>query len=123
MVFPVSNDSIERSLYFEPDSFTLTVKDLVQQMTINSQKFLDLVVVSETRTFEQSFSTSSNYLNREGTTEMRIELLSSVSAQDMDTSGHQVSDLDEVEFKISWKNDQLNVDAVFRLSIDSPFSL
>ena len=40
--------------------------------------------------------------------EMRDEVLSSVGAQDMDKSGYQVSDLDDVEFlnfngkKISW---------------------
>ena len=51
--------------------------------------------------------------------EMRDEVLSSVRAQYMDTSGYQVSDLDDVEFY--WKNDQLDVDAVFRPSIDTPF--
>ena len=51
---------------------------------------------------------------------MRNELLSSVGAQDMDTSGYQVSDLDDVEFY--WEKDQLDVDAVFRPGIDTPFS-
>ena len=37
---------------------------------------------------------------------------SSVRAQDMDTSGYQVSNLDDVEFY--GENDQLDVDAVFR---------
>ena len=123
MVFSVSKDDIERSLDFEPDSFTLTVKDLLQEMTISSQKILDLVVVSKTRIFEQSASMSSNYLNREGTMEMRNEVLSSVGAQDMDTSRYQMSDLDDAELKISWGNDQLTVDAVFRSGIDTPFSL
>ena len=52
---------------------------------------------------------------------MRDEVLSSVGAQDMDTSGYQVSaDLDDVEFY--WENDQLDIDAVFRPGIDTPFS-
>ena len=52
---------------------------------------------------------------------MRDEVLSSVGAQDIDTSGYEVSaDLDDVEFY--WENDQLDVDAVFRPSIDTPFS-
>ena len=37
--------------------------------------------------------------NQQGTHEMRDEVFSSVGAQDMDTSGYQVSaDLDDVEF-------------------------
>ena len=58
--------------------------------------------------------------NQEGTMEMRDEVFSSVGAHDMDTSGYQVSDLDDVEFY--WENDQLDVDAVFRPGIDKPFS-
>ena len=53
---------------------------------------------------------------------MRDEVRSSVGAQDVDTGGYQVSsaDLDDVEFY--WENDQLDVDAVFRPGIDTPFS-
>ena len=53
---------------------------------------------------------------------MRDEVLSSVGAQEgLDTNGYQVSaDLDDVEFY--WENDQLDVDAVFRPGIDTPFS-
>ena len=40
---------------------------------------------------------------------MRDEVLSSVGAEDMDTSGYQVSDVDDVEFY--WQNDQLDVEA------------
>ena len=47
--------------------------------------------------------------------EMGNELLSSVGAPDMDTSGYQVSDLDNVE--INWENDQLDV---FKPGIDTP---
>ena len=52
---------------------------------------------------------------------MREEVFSSVGAQHMDTSGYQVSgaDLDDVEFY--WEKDQLDVDAVFRPSINTTF--
>ena len=38
MIFSVSNDGIDWSLHFGPHSMTLTVKDLVQEMTISSQE-------------------------------------------------------------------------------------
>ena len=38
MIFSVSNDGIEWSLDFGPESVTLFVKDLVQEMTTNSQE-------------------------------------------------------------------------------------
>ena len=38
MIFSVSNDGIEWSPDFGPDSVTLTVKDLVQEMTKSSQE-------------------------------------------------------------------------------------
>ena len=51
---------------------------------------------------------------------MREEVLSSVGAQDLDTSNYQVSDLEDIEF--NWENSQLELDAVFRPGIDTPFS-
>ena len=51
---------------------------------------------------------------------MREEILSSVGAQDLDTSSYQVSDLEDIEF--NWESSQLDVDAVFRPGIDTPFS-
>ena len=38
MLIPVSNDGTEWSLDFGPDSVTLTVKGLVQEMTISSRE-------------------------------------------------------------------------------------
>ena len=52
--------------------------------------------------------------------EMRDEILSSVGAQDLDTSSYQVSDVEYIEF--NWENSQLEMDAVFRPGIDTPFS-
>ena len=51
---------------------------------------------------------------------MRDEVLSNVGAQDLDTSSYQVSDLRDIEF--NWENSQLDMDAVFRPGIDTPFS-
>ena len=51
---------------------------------------------------------------------MREKVVSSVGAQDLDTSSYQVSDLEDIEF--NWENDQLDLDAVFRPGIDTPFS-
>ena len=54
---------------------------------------------------------------------MKDEVLSSVAAQEgLDTSGYQVSaaDLDDVEFY--WEYRQLDVEAVLRRRIDTPFS-
>ena len=46
-------------------------------------------------------------------------MLSSVGALDLETSGYQVSDLDDVEFY--WRKNQLDVDAVIRPGIDTSF--
>ena len=128
MIFSISNDGIEWSLDFEPDSVTLTVEDLVQEMTISSQK-VPLAALGVSLFLSQRQQFLNNHLaqfpvipNQKGTQEMRDELLSSVRAQEgLDTSRYQVSaDLDDVEFY--WESDQLDVDAVFRPGIDTPFS-
>ena len=54
------------------------------------------------------------------TIELRVEVLSSVGAQDMETSGYQVSDLDDVE--IYWENHQLELNPVSTPRIHTPFS-
>ena len=43
-----------------------------------------------------------------------------MGAQDLDTSSYQVSDLEDIEF--NWENLLLDMDAVFRPGIDTPFS-
>ena len=52
--------------------------------------------------------------------EMRDEVLSSVGAEDLDTSSYQVSDLEDIEF--NWEDSRLDMDAVFRPGINTPFS-
>ena len=102
MIFSVSNDGIERSLEFGPDSVIWTVKDLVQEMTISSQ---EIILAAWSLLLSQRPQFLNNHLprvpvtpNQQGTLEMKDEVLSSEGAQDMDTSGYQVSDLDDVEF-------------------------
>ena len=79
---------------------------------------LELVVVSKTELSEQPSSVSSSYPNQQGTMEMRDDVLSRVGAQNMDKSLSQVSDPENIHFE----NDQLEVDAVFKLGFDT-FSL
>ena len=65
MIFSVSNDGIEWSRDFGPDSVTLTVKDLVQGKTMGPPRYspgsLEFVVVSKTRDYEQPSSANSSY--------------------------------------------------------------
>ena len=49
---------------------------------------------------------------------MREDVLSSVGAQDLETSSYQLTDFRDIEF--NWENSQM--DAVFRPGIDTPFS-
>ena len=51
---------------------------------------------------------------------MREEVLSSVGAQDTDTSGYELSDLEDFEF--SWEDPAVDMDSVYRPGIDTPFS-
>ena len=52
--------------------------------------------------------------------DMRDKVLSSVGAQDLDTSKYQVSDLEVIE--LNWEHPQSDMDKVFRPGIDTPFS-
>ena len=112
------------TLDFGPDSVTIAVNDLDQNLTISSQEIplaAWQLLLSQRQTF------LNNHLarvpitpNPEGTIEMREEVLSSVGAQDLDTSSYQVSDLEIIEF--NWEGSQLDMDAVFRPGIDTPSS-
>ena len=124
MIFSFSNDGIQWTLDFGPDSVFITLNDLDQNITISSQE-IPLTAWQLLLSQRQDFS--NNHLarvpitpNQEGTMEMRDEVLSSVGTQDLDTSSYQVSDLEDIEF--NWENDQLHLDAVFRPGIDNPFS-
>ena len=124
MIFSVSNDGIQWTLDFGPDSGTIAVNDLDQNLTISSQEIplaaWQLLLSQRQDFLDNHLSRVPITPNQEGTMEMRDEILSSVGAQDLDTSSYQVSDLEVIEF--NWENSQLNMDAVFRPSIDTPFS-
>ena len=102
MIFSVSNDGIQWTLDFGPDSVTIAVNDLEQNITISSQE-IPLAAWQMLLSQRQNFS--NNHLarvpitpNREGIMEMRDEVLSSVGAQDLETSSYQVFDLEDIEF-------------------------
>ena len=123
MIFSVSNDGIpRRSLDFGPDSVTISVNDLDQNIRINPQEIhlaaWQLLLSQRQDFLNNHLAQVPNTPNQEGTIEMRGETLSSVGAQDLDTSSFHVSDLEDIE----WEDSQLDMDAVFRTSIDTPFS-
>ena len=124
MIFSVSSDGIQWTLDFGPDSVTIEVNDHDQNITISSKK-IPLAAWQLLLAQRQDFL--NNHLarvpitpNQEGTMEMRDEVLSSVGAQDLDTSSYQVSDLEDIAF--NWENSKLDMDSVFRPGIHTPFS-
>ena len=124
MILSVSNDGIQWTLDFGPDSVTIAVNDLVQIITISSQEIplpaWQLLLSQRQDFLDNHLARVPVTENQEGTMEMRDKVLSKVGAQDLDTSSYQVSDLEDIEF--NWENDQLDLDAVFRPGIDTPFS-
>ena len=124
MIFSVSKEGIQWTLDFGPDSVTIAVNDLDQNITISSEEIPLAVwqlLLYQTQDFLNNHLARVPFTpNQEGTMEMRDEVLSSVGAQDLDTSSYQVSDLEDIEFNC--ENSQLDMDAVFRPGIDTPFS-
>ena len=105
-------------------TLTIAVNDLDQNLTTSSQE-IPLAAWQLLLSQRQDFL--DNHLprvpiteNQEGTMEMTDEVLSSVGAQDLDTSSYQVSGLQDIEF--NWENSQLDMDAVLTPGIDTPFS-
>ena len=100
------------------------MNDLDQNLTISSQ---EIPIAAWQLLLSQRQDFLNNHMPQvpitgiqEGTMEMRDEVISSVGAQDLDTSSYQVSHLEDIEF--NWENPQLDKDAVFRPGIDAPFS-
>ena len=122
MIFSVSNDGIQWTLDFGPDSVTIAVNDLDQSVTISSQEIpltaWQLLLSQRQDFLDNNLPRDPITPNQQGTFEMREEVLSSVGAQDLDTSSYQLTDLEDIEF--NWENSEL--DAVFRPVIDTPFS-
>ena len=124
MIISVSNDGIQWIFVFGPDSVTISVNYLDQNVANSSQE-KPLAACQLLLSQRQNFL--KNHLgqvlitpNQQGTFEMREEVLSSVGAQNLDTSSYQVSDLEDIEF--NWEISQLDMDAVFRPGIDTSFS-
>ena len=124
MIFSVSHDGIQWIFDFGSDSVTTAVNDLDQNLTISSQEIplaaWHLLLSRRQDFFDNHLPRVPTTQNQEGTMEMSDERLSSVGAQDLDTSSYQVSDLEDIEF--NWENSQLDMDAVFRPGIDTPFA-
>ena len=124
MQFTVSNNGTQWILDFGRDSVVLSVKDLDENLTISSLE-IPLAAWSLLPSQKQKFL--DNHLprvpitpNQQGTFEMREEVLSSVGAQDTDTRGYELSDLEDIEF--SWEDPAVDMDSVYRPGNDSPFS-
>ena len=124
MIFSVSKEGIQWNLDFGPDSVTIKVKELNQDIIISSQ---EIPLAAWQLLLSQRKDFLNNHLprvpitqKRKGTIEMRDEVLSSVGAQDLDTSSYQVSDLEDMEF--NWEKSQLEMDARIIRGIDTPFS-
>ena len=124
MIFLVCNDGIQWTLNFGPDSVTIAVNDLVQIIATSSQEIPRAawqLLLSQRQDFlDTHLARVPITQNQEGTLEMRDEVLSSVGAHDLDTSGYQLTDLENIEF--NWENSQLVMDSVFTRGINTPFS-
>ena len=124
MQFTVSNNGTQWILDFGPDSVVLSVKDLDENLTISS---LEIPPAAWSLLLSQRQEFLDNHLpripitpNQQGTFEMREEVLSSVGAQDNDTSGYELFDLEDIEF--SWEDLAVDMDSVYRPGIETPFS-
>ena len=124
MIFSVSNDRIQSTFDFSTDSVTIAVNDLDQNITISSQ---ELPLAVWPLLLSQRQELLDNHLpwvpitsNQQGTFEKREELISSVGAQDLNTSNYQLTDLEDIDF--NWESSQLDMEAVFRPGIETPFS-
>ena len=102
MIFSVSKDGIQWTLEFGPNSVTIAVNDLDQNITISSR---EIHLAAWQLLLSQSQEFLNNHLarvpispNQGEAMEMRGEVLSSVGAQDLDTSSYQVSDVGGIEF-------------------------
>ena len=102
MIFSVSNDRIERPWDFGPDAVTLTVKDLVQDNTINSHRILPAassLLLSQKHDFSDKPSSASSIYSQPGRDygDERGSALLCRSTK-MYLSWYQVSDLNDFEF-------------------------
>ena len=106
MIFSISNDGIQWTLDFAPDSVNIAKIGLFQNTTVTSQEIhlaaWQLLLSQRQDFLDNHLARTPITQNQEGTMEMRDEVFSIVGAQDLDSSGYQVSDLDDIEF--NWEN-------------------
>ena len=121
--FTVSNNRTQWILDFGPDSVVLSVKDLDDNLIISS---LEILLTAWSLLLSQRQDFLDNHLfgdpitpNQQGTFEMREEVLSSVGAQNTDSRGYEVSNLEDID--ISWEDPAVDMDSVYRPGIDTPF--
>ena len=124
MQFTVYNNGTQWILDFGTDSVVLSVKDVDENLTISS---LDFPLAAWSLMLSQRQEFLDNHLprvpitpNQQGTFEMREEVLSSDGAQDTDSRGYELSDLEDIQF--SWKDLAVDMDSVYRPRIDTPLS-
>ena len=124
MQVTVSNIGTEWTLEFLPNLVVLSIKDLDENVTISS---VEIRLAVWYLLLSQSQEILDNHLprlpitpNQQGEVEIREEVLSSVGAQDTDTRGYELSDLEDIE--LSWEDPAVDMDSVYRLGIDTPFS-
>ena len=108
---------------FGPDSVVLGVKDLDENIKISSLE-IPLTAWSLLLSQRQKFLDNPLPLvpitpNQQRTFEMREEVLSSVGAQNTDTSGYELSNLGDIE--VSWEDAAVDMDSVYRPGIDTLF--
>ena len=108
---------------FVPDSVVLSVKDPDENLTVGS---LEIPMAAWSLLLSQRQEFLDNHLprvpitpNQQATFEIREEVLSSVGAQDNDTSGYELSNLEDIEF--SWEDPAVDMDSVYRLAKVTPF--
>ena len=102
MQLTVLNNGTQLILDFGPDSVVLSVKDFDENFTISS---LEIPPAAWSLLLSQRQKLLNDHLprvpitpNQRGTFEMRDEVPSSVGAQDTDTKGNELSDLEDIEF-------------------------
>ena len=123
MIFSVSNNGTQWTLDFSRDSVTIIAKDLVQDLTISS---LQLPIAAFNSLINQRQQFLENHLarvpitpNQQGMWEMQDEVRASVGDHDV-SSDFVPSGLDDIQFH--WENPNIDMDAVYRPGIDTPFS-
>ena len=124
MQFTNSINGKQWILDFGPDSVVLSVRDLDENLTISS---LEIPLAAWSLLPSQKRELLDNHLprvpltpNQQGTFETREEVLSSVGAQDTDTQGYELSDLEDIEF--NWEDPAVDMDSVYGPGKDTSFS-